>query len=109
VSSRTRQLVASVFLGVVVLATVGVCEAGAHAIDSRAAHARPIDRHAAFVAGDDAVAATSVAPSPPQALPPQFSTTTPATPTFLVSLLPLHGSAPCGKTPLYLRDRALLL
>ncbi len=107
-SARTRQLFASVFLAVVVFATVGVCETRG-ATHSRAADVRPVDRHAALVVGDDAVAAPNLAPSPLLALPPQFSTTTPALPTLLVSLLPPCSAAPGARTPLYLRDRALLL
>lgn len=103
--ARTTQLFASLFVAVAVLATVGVCE-------TRATQpARGADHHAAFVAVDHAaVAAPSVAPAPPHALPPPAFTITLAAPAPIASLLSaprLDAHAP--KAPLYLRDRALLL
>ncbi|HEY2743950.1 MAG TPA: hypothetical protein VGL86_04990 [Polyangia bacterium] len=100
--ARTAQLLASLLLSAAVLATVGVCEA--------AAQSPPAHETQAILAVDTLVAAPSVAPAPPHVLPPCTVTLLAAQLSPLFSTPPVLGDgAPRGKSPLYLRDRALLL
>ncbi len=102
--ARTTQLLASILLGVAVFATLGVCEA------RPTPSPRAPEHHAILDRADTAVAASSVAPAPPHALPPLTlpATIAPPAPAFS-SLLPARTATPFAKAPLYLRDRALLL
>jgi len=104
VRARTIQLLASVLLGVAVLGTVGVCETRAVSPAG--------DRHSVLAAAPavDAVAAPSVPPAPPHALAPLAVATALAPPLSLAALsAPPRADASSRATPLYLRDRALLL
>ena len=103
VRARTVQLLASLLLGAAVLATVGVGEARLRP-SPRAPEAQ------AILAADTLVAAPSVAPAPPHALPPCALTLSSAQPAPQFStLLVLTDGAPSSKAPLYLRQRVLLL
>jgi hypothetical protein len=95
----------SVLLAVAVLATVGVCEA------RPTPSPRAPDEHAILDQADAVVAAPSVAPAPPHALPPLGlpATFTPPAPIFAPFLASSRAATPSAKAPLYLRDRALLL
>jgi hypothetical protein len=103
VRTRTAQLLASLLLGAAVLTSIGVCEAAA----ARSSGAREPQ---AILAADTLVAAPSVAPAPPHALPPCTLTLSPAPSAPPFSTLPvLSDGAPHAKSPLYLRQRVLLL